>query len=400
MKKHQQQKNQDKSLYWKGIFGGVLASVITFTLILNLGLNLNSFSRAGAQQNLTDFESVIVDTAAKASEAVVSVENYQANSQNQVDGGFFNRNDGIDLEQFDQEPILVGSGSGVVYKIDGDKAFIVTNNHVVEGSDKLEVQMKDGRKTEATLLGSDVYSDLAVLSIPSEFASTTLKFANSDQIQVGNLAIAIGSPVGSDFATSVTQGIISGLNREVDVDTNGDQVEDWKMTLLQTDAAINPGNSGGALVNSKGELMGINSIKYASTDIEGMGFAIPSNDVKTITEQLEKDGKVTRPLLGVSTVELGMISAESRQSVLKLDPSITDGVIVMDVSAGSAAESAGFAKYDVITKVDDTDIVTGQDLRQVIFSHQIGDKIKITYLREGKENTVEVTLSQAMPNNN
>lgn len=395
--------SKEPSIFWKGIFGGVLGSAILLLTMFLLGINLNmdeSQKTAGAQQSLSDFESVIVDTAAKASDAVVSVENYQlAGASSTMYGDFFGSDGGINLDKFNTEPQLAGSGSGVVYKIDGDKAYIVTNNHVIENNDSLEVQMADGRKTEATLVGTDTLSDIAVLTIPAEYASTTLEFANSDDLQVGSLAIAIGSPVGEDFATSVTQGIISGLNRKVSVDTDGDQNPDWDMTLIQTDAAINPGNSGGALVNSKGQLIGINSSKFASTAIEGMGFAIPINDVKDIVSQLESNGQVERPALGIQMGDLAQISIESRTNILKLKEDQVDGVIVMRVQAQSAAETAGLQAYDVITAINDEAVTDAVNLKQVLYQYKVGDTIKIKVLREGEEQTLEVKLTDAVQNN-
>ncbi|WP_419775156.1 trypsin-like peptidase domain-containing protein [Ignavigranum ruoffiae] len=372
--------------------------------MLLLGVNLNmddSQKTAGARQNLSDFESVIVDTVSKTSDAVVSVENYQlAGTSGTMYGDFFGSDGGINLDKFDAEPQLAGSGSGVVYKIDGDKAYIVTNNHVIENNDSLEVQMADGQKTEASLVGTDKLSDIAVLTIPAKYAKTTLEFANSDDLQVGSLAIAIGSPVGEDFATSVTQGIISGLNRKVSVDTDGDQNPDWDMTLIQTDAAINPGNSGGALVNTQGQLIGINSSKFASTAIEGMGFAIPINDVKNIVSQLEEKGEVERPALGIQMWDLAQVSIESRTNILKLAEDQVDGVIVMRIQSQSAAETAGLQQYDVITGINDETVTDAMNLKEVLYQYKVGDTIKLKIIREGKEQTIDVKLTDTVQNNN
>ena len=398
--KQENQKNQT-SLFWKGIFGGVLCSVLVLFFILTLGIDLDIYKasrQVGARQDLSDFESVIVDTAAKTSGAVVSVENYQSFQGNGMFyGSIFGSDGGINLEEFDTEPQLAGTGSGVVYKIDGDTAYIVTNNHVVENSDSLEVQMSDGRKTEAELIGTDALSDLAVLAIPADYADTVLEFADSDDVQVGSLAIAIGSPVGSEFASSVTQGIISGLNRKVEVDTNGDQKPDWDMTLIQTDAAINPGNSGGALVNSKGQLVGINSSKLASATIEGMGFAIPSNDVKDITQQLESTGSVERPALGIQMYDLSNISINSRVNILKLEEDQVDGVVIMKVQRGSSADKAGLQEYDVITMINDQEITDAMSLKKALYQYNVGDTVQITIVRDGQEETIDVALTDSIP---
>lgn len=394
-----QQNPPGKSDFWKGIFNGVLVTAIIVGLAMATGLNLNlpeNGSLAEAQQNLTDFESVITETATTASKSVVSVENYQYGQEmyGSISDLFESRpSQGHGLEELTDEPQLAGFGSGVVYKVDGEYAYIVTNNHVVEGSDTLEVQTADGEKTEAALLGTDVYSDLAVLRISSEYAKEAMEMADSDQIQVGNIAIAIGSPLDTSFASSVTQGIVSGLNRAVPVDYNGDQQIDWEMNLIQTDAAINPGNSGGALVNSKGQLIGINSSKLASAQIEGMGFAIPSNDVQQITQKLEEDGEVVRPALGVSIYDIAQLSEDIRVEELQLDPEMLDGVLIARIMPRSSAEESGLERFDVITKIDDKAVTDKQSLRQTIYKHSVGDTITMTVIRQGKEETIDVTLN-------
>lgn len=394
-----QSKSQGQSDFWKGIFNGVLISTAILGIAMGTGLNLNipeTVNQAQAQQNLSDFESMMTETASKASKAVVSVENYQYGQgmYGNLSELFENHpNQDQGLEGLTDEPQLAGTGSGVVYKVEGDYAYIVTNNHVVEGSDKLEIQTPEGEKTEADLLGTDVYSDLAVLRISSDHAKEAIELADSDQIQVGSIAMAIGSPLDISFASSVTQGIVSGLNRAVPVDYNGDQQLDWEMNLIQTDAAINPGNSGGALVNSKGQLIGINSSKLASAQIEGMGFAIPSNDVKQITQQLETEGEVVRPALGVSTYDIAQLSEEIRVEDLQLDPDMLDGVLIARIMPRSSAEDSGLERFDVITKINDEPITDNQSLRQIIYRHKIGDTVKMTVIRQGKEEVVDVTLN-------
>ena len=393
-----------KSFYWKGIFAGLVSGVLLFGLLMMLGMELPyNHSQAAAEQSLSDFETTITDTVNKTKNAVVSVGNYQVSYHGESDlfGDYYNMqpNQGINLDEFEQTPQLVGSGSGVVYKVDKDKAYVVTNNHVVEGSDKLEVQMANGEKTEAELIGSDVYSDLAVLTIPAKFADGAIEFADSSKTQVGSIAIAIGSPIDSTFASSVTQGIVSGLNRQVPVDTDGDQRTDWEMNLIQTDAAINPGNSGGALVNAQAQLIGINSSKLASAAIEGMGFAIPSNDVKDIVKQLEETGEVVRPVLGVSAVDLNMLSIESRVDLLGLKEDVTEGVVVVKIIPRSSSEDAGIQKYDVITKINEDSIKDNQSLKQALYKYKIGDTIKVTVIRKGEEQVIDVTLNDAITAN-
>lgn len=197
-------------------------------------------------------------------------------------------------------------GSGVIYKKNGNTAYVVTNNHVVSGSSKLEVILSSGKKINAKIVGTDATTDLAVLKINAANVSTVASFGNSNQIEAGQSVLAIGSPLGSDYATSVTEGIISAKKRTVQVQDNSGSTT-GNASVIQTDAAINPGNSGGPLINLAGQVIGINSMKLSSdeegTSVEGMGFSIPSNEVVSVINQLVKNGKITRPALGIELVD-------------------------------------------------------------------------------------------------
>ena len=185
-----------------------------------------------------------------------------------------------------------GTGSGVIYKKAGNKAYVVTNQHVVEGATHLEVTLTDGTKIPAKLLGGDIWTDLAVLEIDTNHVKKIAEFGNSDVLKMGEPVMAIGNPLGTTFSGSVTQGIISGINRTIPVDINQDGIMDWQAEVLQTDAAINPGNSGGALINIAGQLIGINSMKIAQSAVEGIGLSIPINYAKPIISDLEQFGVV------------------------------------------------------------------------------------------------------------
>lgn len=386
--------NKNQTHFWKNILGGMVGALLILTLVgfLGFGMMKDDQATAYSQEDLIEFESVITGIVDDTQNAVVSVSNYQRQQMNPY-GSFFGANQGIQsLEDLMGTEVLAGTGSGVIYKIDGDTAYIVTNNHVIEGNDSLSVTMADGTEVEAEVIGADLLSDLAVLEINSESVTDAIEFADSDATQVGSLAIAIGSPLGSEFATSVTQGIVSGLNRTIPVDTDGDGTTDWEMTLMQTDAAINPGNSGGALVNSKGQLIGINSSKLASSQIEGMGFAIPSNDVQQIASQLEANGEVVRPVLGTTTVNLNQLPLDVRVNELGLPEEQTDGAIIIEIQNGSSAFNADLQELDVIVAVNGEPIGTGQELRQKLYQYQVGESITITIYRDGQEQTVDVTL--------
>ena len=391
----------------------VVGSLTGGALILS-GLALQNVVTPTASQNQTDtvqaqgtaseFEETIMKAVEKAKDSVVSIQNYQKESQqNNIYGYGTGGENQVDLEDPSASQKLAGEGSGVIYKIDGDTAYLVTNNHVVENADSLKVKLADGTTEDGELVGRDAVSDLAVVKISSKNVKSAIKFADSDATKVGSIAIAIGSPLGSKFSNSVTQGIISGQSRIVPMDLNKDGQADIETTLIQTSAAINPGNSGGALLNKDGDLVGINSSKFSNVDVEGMGFAIPSKEVQRVIAQLEKDGKVTRPFIGISQNDLANITSRSKTEILKLKSDQTDGVVVTDTVKGSPAETAGLKKYDVITKIGDKEIKNILELRRELYAYNVGDKVELTVLREGKETKVQVTLGaqpEQQSNNN
>lgn len=299
-------------------------------------------------------------------------------------------------EEKDGELQESGEGSGVIYRKDGDKAYIVTNNHVVAGADAVSIMISNGERVDAKIVGTDVYSDLAVLEIPSKNVTTVAEFADSDDIKVGEPALAIGSPLGSTFANSVSQGIVSAKDRMISNKTEDGQT--INSNAIQTDAAINPGNSGGALVNTGGQVIGINSSKIAQAAMgvsaEGMGFAIPSNDVVSIINQLETSGNVIRPMLGISMINLNMVSAEEKESVLGIKDADLDGVVVGTVEKGSPAANAGIEKYDVITHLDDKKVTSNSELQAILYNKKIGDSLSVTLYQQGKKKKVDVLLDQ------
>lgn len=275
----------------------------------------------------------------------------------------------------------------------------MTNNHVVDKAQGLEVVLSDGTKVKGELVGTDAYTDLAVIKISSDKVDQVAEFGNSSKITVGEPAIAIGSPLGSDYANSVTQGIISSVNRNI---TNKNESgETININAIQTDAAINPGNSGGPLINIEGQVIGINSVKIVQStsqvSVEGMGFAIPSNDVVNIINQLEKDGKVTRPALGITMSDLTGISSQQQEQILKIPASVKTGVVVRGVEAATPAEKAGLEKYDVITKVDGQDVSSTTDLQSALYKKKVGDKMEVTYYRGSKEMkaTIDLTIDKS-----
>lgn len=330
----------------------------------------------------------ITEAVEKVDAAVISILNLQRNNFNTW-GSFYGEVDGS------EEYLQAGSGSGAIYKISDDLAYIFTNNHVVEGSDAVDVLFQDGKRVQATVIGTDVWTDLAVLSIDAEEIETAIEFGNSDQLKVGEPAIAIGSPLGTEFASSVTAGIISGIGRTVPVDTNGDREYDWEMTAIQTDAAINPGNSGGPLVNIAGQVVGINSMKISSATVEGMGFAIPSNDAIDIINQLETEGKVVRPHLGITMIDLAYISKSQQAEELNLAEDIVDGVVVTRVANGSSAAQGGIEPRDVIVGFDGEVVTNSVRLRQLLYTTEVGKVVEIEYYRDGEPRVVNLEMLAA-----
>ena len=352
-----------------------------------------------------DNQQLTVNAISKAKDAVVSVVNYQTNSNNLdsiLGGNSKNKsNNNSNSNNSNSGDLKTAStGSGVIYKKTGNTAYVVTNNHVVKGAKKLAVILSDGTNVSAEVVGTDVWTDLAVLKINGDNVTTTMDFANSDDIAVGETAFAIGSPLDVSFSNTVTKGIVSAVNRQIPMDVDGDGTVDWNQTVIQTDAAINPGNSGGALINNEGKLIGINESKIAkatsSVSAEGIGFGIPSNEVKLITEQLEKSGKVVRPAMGVQLVSVNTIANDTVKSELKYEGK--QGVVVRLVESGTPAAKAGLEKYDVITKLNDTEVKDVAAVRKFLFEKaKIGDTVKVTYYRGGKEKTTEIVV-QAVSN--
>ena len=369
-------------------------SVFGAQAVMGTGKTLNSSVTATKEDK--DNQQTTVNAISKAKDAVVSIVNYQSNSNNNLESilGGNSRRSGSDSSD-SGELKAASSGSGVIYKKVGNTAYIVTNNHVVSGAKKLSVILSDGTNVNAEVVGTDVWTDLAVLKISGDNVATTMDFADSDKIAVGETAFAIGSPLDVNLSNTVTKGIVSAVNRQIPMDVDGDGKNDWNQTVIQTDAAINPGNSGGALINNEGKLIGINESKIAkatsNVSAEGIGFGIPSNEVKLITEQLEQSGKVIRPALGVQLVSVNTVDRDTLKSQLNFEGK--QGVVVRYVENGTPASQAGIEKYDIITKLNGEDVKDVAAVRKYLFEKsKIGDTVKVTYYRNGKENTTSVVV--------
>ncbi len=409
LKREEEQKQQrsakksgSKAGYFvSGLSGVIIGALLIWLLAPSLLANDITHNQPteqttipGVTQNATVVETDIVGAVEKVSDAVVGISNYQV-VQNPLNNWFghggFTQQEGTEGEL--QE---AGTGSGVIYKIEGNDAYVVTNHHVIDKAEKLEITLADGSKKEAELVGSDIWTDLAVIKVSADGMDTVAQFGNSDVLKQGEPAIAIGNPLGLDFYGSVTVGVISGTERAVPVDLNGDGTEDWQSEVLQTDAAINGGNSGGALVNLNGELIGINSMKIAEESVEGLGFAIPINTVIPIINQLEKNGEVVRPAMGISLIDLTDIPAFYQAQTLQLPDGITTGVVVAEVVPGTSAEEAGMKQYDVIYEMDGQPVENSIDLRKHLYTKTaVGDTLNVKVYRGGKTIELQLVLKES-----
>lgn len=345
------------------IIGIILVSVISSltTYFLVRGNNAQ-ISVGNTTYNVENVENPVVAVAQIAGPSVVGVK------VDFYEQGFFG-----ELQETSEE------GSGIIYSEDG---YIITNYHVVEDaisstSAQVTVTLSNQEEYTAKIIGTDSVTDLALLKIEAT-GLTPATFGKSSDLQVGELAVAIGNPLGQEFAGSVTVGYISALNRSITTDGRTYQ-------LIQTDAAINPGNSGGALVNAKGEVIGINTVKVTDTTVEGLGFAIPSDDALKIIEELKLTGKIVRPYIGIYGIDMDEATAQRNKLV--------EGVYVYQVFSGSPAEAAGISRGDIIVEFDGQQVKTKQELNNAKNKKSIGDKVKVKVYRGGDYQELEITLS-------
>ncbi len=378
----QNNNNKPAKRFLSTVGAGVIGSVLTLAVVVNTDLiqavspestpvteNATAYT---VQQTANKTVNSLSDMVESASSAIVGIVTYQ------TPGNRFVQN---------AEAVQRGSGSGVVYKIDGDKAYIVTNNHVIEGAERLEVSLESGEKTAAELVGKDALSDLAVLTIDAKHADAVLEFGDSDKLRAGDEVVAIGNPLGLDFSGTVTQGIVSAVNRSINVNTSAGE---WEMNVIQTDAAINPGNSGGALLDTTGQVIGINSLKIAENGVEGLGFAIPSNEVIPLIEEMEAHGKIERPYIGIGLANLDQVPSSYLQG-LPLD--VKGGVMIASIDPKSAAAKAGLQTEDIITAINEKTINNATELRKFLYTElKVGDTATFTIYRGADRKKIEVSL--------
>ncbi|WP_339181126.1 trypsin-like peptidase domain-containing protein [Oceanobacillus sp. FSL W7-1293] len=372
------------------IIGGIIVLLINPDFLHNE--NTAQISPAGEEENNENADSngvledqpMQVDVSTQLTEiieqvtpAVVGITNIQQNVSWGADA------DGIEA----------GTGSGVIYKVEDGETYIVTNHHVIEDADSVEVILHDETHMEAEIIGSDLFTDLAVLKMDNENEDTPMEIGTSESLKVGEPAIAIGNPLGAYLSSTVTQGVISGMERTIPMDFNFDGQPDWQAEVIQTDAAINPGNSGGALINLYGQLIGINSMKINEEAVEGIGFAIPIDSAIPVIQELEENGEVVRPFLGVEIYSIEELPQYEWRNTLQLPVEVEGGVYVWSVENLSPADEAGIEQYDVIVALDGVPVHNTIDLRKILYEEkEVGEVVAIDYYRDGELMQTELEL--------
>lgn len=386
-------KNSMKKRWFKKVVSyllvGVISSALTISAIAYFDLPFengdHSSNSTQLQNKSSDVEytptfasadnASIADIVEELSPTIVGVINLQ-----QLNNQFY----------FQQENVQAGTGSGVIFHKDDQYGYIITNNHVIEGANEVEVSLYDGETVKSEIVGADALTDLAVLKIDQAHVDKVASFGDSSKLRPGDEVIAIGNPLGLEFSRTVTQGIISAIDRTVGVKTSAGE---WELDVIQTDAAINPGNSGGALINASGEVIGINSLKIADERVEGLGFAIPANDVLPIAEQLIENGQVKRPFIGIEMYDMADIVQFYRQSMFG---NIEQGIVVAGVKEGSPAAKAGLKVNDVIVGINGNEVKNTTELRKYLYSKvKPGDTIELEFYREGKKQSVSVKTNES-----
>lgn len=326
------------------------------------------------EKDVTVNENGIADAVDKIYDAVVVVSTYTKDSRG-------------DLR-------LIGSGTGFVYQTSNDNAYILTNHHVIDGGSEIHVTFTNGSEEKVKVEGSDVYSDIAVLSLDKDKIVSVAEIGNSNESRIGDTVFVVGSPLADVYSWSVTRGILSGKDRMIEVSSSNNSSEaDYVMSVHQTDAAINAGNSGGPLSNSNGEVIGITSMKLVSNGVEGMGFAIPIETALKYADKLLQKQEIDRPHLGIKmfNVNSALYYSAYYEYVKNLD--VSTGVLIVQVEKNSASEKSGLREGDVIIKMGDTNITSIAYLRYELYNHDVGDVVEVQFLRDNKLQKTKVTMT-------
>ena len=288
----------------------------------------------------------------------------------------------------------VSTGTGFVYKKDSKNAYIMTNNHVVDDADSAEVEFNDkSERIKAKILGGEVYSDIAVLTIDATEAVDMVEIGSSEDVKLGDTIFTVGSPMGATYKGTVTKGIVSGKDRMVEVNLTG-SITDYYMKVIQIDAAVNPGNSGGPLCDVSGKVIGIISLKIVQDEVEGMGFAIPIEDALKYANTIEEGGAIVRPYIGISMLDLTE-EYYLWQNRITIPDGVEEGIAVIEVVSGSPADKAGLKKGDIIVKLGGEDTGSLAEFRYELYKYNVGEKVEVTYYRDGKVKNTTITLGKS-----
>jgi len=349
-----------------------IASIITVLLSMFLGAALMYIF------NYINNEPII--------ETINRVEKSVTVNDNGISDGIDNIYDAVVVVENYKKDTLYGIGSGFIYDAEG---YIMTNHHVIDGASNIQVILSNGEKIKATIIGSDEYADLAVIKIDKSYITKVANIGSSEEAKLGDTVFTIGSPMSSAYAGTVTRGILSGKNRLVEVSVSSNS-NDWIMNVMQTDAAINPGNSGGPLCNVSGEVIGINSLKIAEDQIEGIGFAIPIEDAIEFSKKIISGESIKRAYLGISMADTTSSSYYFRKYGINLSKKITTGVVVMELLKDGPGEKFGLLKGDVIIAIGDNKVNNVAELRYYLYKHSPNENVKLKIIRG--ENEIEITL--------
>lgn len=345
------------------------------------------FLGAGAMYMLVNYSPAAVQTIVNKSEKEVTV------TDTGIADAVEKLYDAVVVVGSYKNGVLSSSGTGFVYEEDDKYAYILTNSHVIDNATSIKVKFTNDNIENVELVGNDSYSDIAVLKVAKDKVLKIAEIGTNENLRVGDTVFAIGAPLDNEYSWTVTRGILSGKDRLVDVSVSNTASADWVMSVIQTDAAINSGNSGGPLANSNGEVIGVTNMKLVSDGVEGMGFAIPIEDAINYAKQLRENGKIERPFIGISMLDSSDTFNLARYRIT-LDTSL-EGAVVIETQKGSPAADAKLQMGDVITKIEDYEVTSVARLKYYLYKYAPGDKVKITYVRNGKTETVTIKLDKS-----
>lgn len=287
----------------------------------------------------------------------------------------------------------ISTGTGFIYKKAKGMAFIITNNHVIDGADKAQIEFNSNdKKIDAKIVGGDKYADIAVLTIDDSNEYKPVEIGDNETLNLGDTIFTVGTPMGSSYKGTVTKGILSGKDRMVEVNVSGNMA-DYYMKVIQIDAAVNPGNSGGPLCDVSGKVIGVISLKIVEDTVEGMGFAIPIEDALNYASIIEEGGQISRPYIGISMADLSQ-EYLLWQNRITIPEEVEEGIAVITVEDGSPANKAGLKKGDIIVKLGGEDTRSLAEFRYELYKHNVGEKVEVEFYRGGKLQKATITLGK------